>query len=139
MGMFDIIFDPKDNLSSLKERLGKAKEGVSDRVYGPIHQAFMVATQRIAQRVEDNAKIVAMSEAAVSSKKSRAISTDVTTNVSTSVTEEEINLEVVATARGIATNEYGNSQNRPTGVVRQEALGLQVNAERILKDVLEEV
>jgi hypothetical protein len=72
-------------------------------------------------------------------KRKKVVDTKVTTNTTMSVTDEEIRLEVVATAKGVATNEYGDSQNRPTGIIRQEALSLQTDAVQILKDVIGEV
>ena len=138
MGAFDVIFDPEKNLQSLRERLEKAKDGVSDRVYGPIHQAFTNTIQHITQRVEDHAKTLTTGEMVGVGKRKKVVDTKVTTNTTMSVTDAEIRLEVAATAKGIATNEYGDSQNRPTGIVRQEAMSLQADAGQILKDVIGE-
>ena len=121
---------PDGNLQNLRERLEKAKERVSGRVVGPIRQAFTEAVQHITTRVE--------SQTALMTGKSQSSKSEVTPDTTESITDEEISLEVNLTARGIATSEYGDSQNRPTGVVRQEALGLQITVEQVLKDILKE-
>lgn len=132
--MLKMIFDPEGSLQSLRERLERAKEGVSDKVVGPIRQAFVEAIYHITSRVEaETIPLTIMVKG-----KRQTLRSKVTSNTTESVTDEEITLEVNLTARGIATGEYGDSRNRPTGVVRQEALGLQINAEQVLKDILKE-
>ena len=137
MGAFSVIFDPDKHLQNLRERLENAQEGVGDKLVSPLKQAFLDTVQHITTRVEAQAVAFKTDKMAKKHEK-QPFSNKVTSNITESITDEEIRLEVIVTARGIAANEYGDSQNRPTGVIRQEALGLQIEVEQLLQDVIKE-
>lgn len=137
MGAFNVTFDPDKHLQSLMERLEKAKEGVGDKLVSPLKKAFLGTVQHITARVE--AQTVAFrTDKMVKRRKKQPFNNKVTSNITESITDEEIRLEVTIAAKGIATHEYGDSQNRPTGVIRQEALGLQIEVEQLLQNVIKE-
>lgn len=135
--MFRMIFDPEERLQNLRERLEEAKDDTSQKVVDPVRQAFRATIQSINTRIKARVTPITTGEV-IGAKKKVAVDT-LRYSTSESITEEEIRLEVVTTAKGVATSEYGDSRTRPTGIVRQEALSLQMDVERILKDVLEEV
>ena len=129
----DVIFDPGNRLQSLRERLRKAKEDTSQGIIGPVYQAFREATENITNRNE--LQHIPTGKPG----KQQVIRQTTPPTITSTVTDEEIKIEAEYTAKGIIAHEYGDSQNRPSGVIRQEMQSLQSKVEEILKDVTKEV